>query len=407
MFGGLRKNDAPSYEITRHYYTKKNLLEQSLDVYEPLSTLSTTSSSPSNNNVKIKRQYYPTIVLVMGSGWLGHVWWIYQATNWWNASGPRTIASLASSSSKYPQQQQQYRCISVRHSGGFFQVPNIWSMLGIVAVFVASILWYHHQYEYESSIERAVGIVVAPLMSIWLFLKWQGQGAASLDDMVQDAADALGYIRDDLGIQTPIVLGGYSSGAHVVACLLSSLEHRDQLDHLLLSKDEDDQHSCWILGVLYLSGVLSLESWLMNTVTLSLFRKWTTDLPSPLGSRHTPPPKHLLRKHLLVGCRQEVFGIPLLDATFCAEAYHEWLTQELRMQARCVLVDSNHWNVLSSRALAEALEEHLPWLLEDDKNAASLSNSNSKKSSSILLMERLESTASITSSDSSGTRTSS
>jgi hypothetical protein len=208
------------------------------------------------------------------------------------------------------------------------------------------------------------------LLLLWIFLAWQGQGAATLDDMVQDVADALHFIHSELSLphrpsadptspskKSPILLGGYSSGGHVVATLLSS-QYSDKIKTL--------QEPEWIQGVFYLSGVLSLDSWLMNAVTLTEFGKWARDIPSPYTQqpqqRRCLPQPSTIYPHLIIGCRYETFGVPVLDATLCAPAYAKWLSSQHHVPARCVLVDSNHWSVLNSRALSVALQENLPWL---------------------------------------------
>ncbi len=337
-----RESWTKTYTITRHYYTKvltqTKRTEQSLDVYEPHHKLSPT-----------------TIVLVMGSGWLGHVWWVYAGTNWWNASGPATIARLG------------YRCISVRHSGGFFQVPTIqtcfrypWLFLAVLVILTSSM---------QSALETKPSVpacgAISAMLVIWMFLQWQATGAAYLDDMVNDVADAFRYIHHDLG-QQKIVVGGYSSGGHVVATWLSRQKETPP----------------WIHGVLYLSGVLSLDSTLMNAVTLTVFGQWAYRIPSPytrsIHCESLPPPPHL--PHLIIGCHEETFGIPILDKTFCAQVYAD----QLRAPAKCVLVDSNHWSVLSSRTLSNALQKYLPWLLQESNHIQTTSQPNLESTTSMI-----------------------
>ena len=125
-----------------------------------------------------------------------------------------------------------HRCISVRHSGGFFQIPPLpWIfLLPLVAIVIAggsNWSW------------GLVNIAIIGIIVLWTFLQWQAQGAAHLDDMVQDVTEALHYIRHDLK-QDKIILGGYSSGGHVVATWLS--RQTEPLE--------------WIQGVLYVSAVL-------------------------------------------------------------------------------------------------------------------------------------------------------
>lgn len=354
-------NHGQSYTITRYYYTQDQRTEQSIDVYEPFHK-NNKSTCNKQEGLTVNTNAITTIVFVMGSGWLGHAWWVYNVTNWWNASGPAMMAKLG------------YRCISVRHSGGFFQVPPLWWMVVLVPLVVAILVesggsnfwWFPMTLEELSSIKKdpqelrqglplesitaMVGIIF-----LWMCLHWQAKGAAHLDDMIHDITQALQYIRHNILEQQEknnIILGGYSSGGHVVATWLS----------------RQTEPLPWIRGVLYVSGVLSLDAPLMNVVTLSVFGKWAHAIPSPYTNRGgttmtlSPPPATL--PHLVIGCHNETFGIPILDATFCASAYVQHLqTQRPTIQAKCVLVHSNHWFILSSDALSFALQQHLPWLL--------------------------------------------
>lgn len=325
------------YKVTRHYYSGSRRVEQSMDIYKP-------GREQADDHSKNR----PVIVLVMGSGWLGHAWWIYAGTNWWNSSAPQMICGRLG-----------YTCVSIRHSGAFF---SLFAQMVLVAMAAAMFVPTNN-------------VILSIILSLAIlgFFYWQGQGAASLDDMVHDVSTALSYLHDsarEIGIPSDkkVVVGGYSSGAHVLATMLSKQQS------LPMSKNN-------IAGVLYLSGVLSLESWFMNVITLSTFGKFTSQVPSPLFSSRPPS-----LPHLMVGCQSEVFGIPILDKTFCAQRYQEWLTK-LGMDARCVLVDSNHWSVLSSSALCYALDTHLPWLYNDNTSTITPSQSGNNK----LLVKRQES----------------
>ena len=86
--------------MTRYYYSDDKLFEKSLDVYAPADG-TRDGSMPA------------AVLLVVGSGWMGHHWSIYRATSWWNASGPKTIASCGTI------------CICIRHRGAFFKVPPV------------------------------------------------------------------------------------------------------------------------------------------------------------------------------------------------------------------------------------------------------------------------------------------
>mmetsp|Transcript_20283 Transcript_20283/g.30088 ORF Transcript_20283/g.30088 Transcript_20283/m.30088 type:complete len:258 (-) Transcript_20283:58-831(-) len=192
----------------------------------------------------------------------------------------------------------------------------------------------------------AVGVALT-----WLLLAYQGPGA-SLEDMMDDVADALEFVRSGKAVpsNSRLIIGGYSSGAHVLATLL---HHRPGI----LEASSNCQ-GAEIIGILYLSGVLSLKASILNLLTLALFGKYTKDMPQPY-QQGTPPNI----PHLLVACENETFGIPILDDTFCVVPYYDWLSS-LKIPVTYKLVPSDHWNILASRVLTETLEEELLWFTE-------------------------------------------
>lgn len=413
---GIVSSKTPyEYTVTRHYYTDHRRFEQSLDVYEPYTPKATKTNEPkseqekklSNNNVR------PTVLLVTGSGWMGHVPWIYLGTTWWNSSGPATVAGKLG-----------YRCISIRHSGAFFQIPDMTFTRMFVGTFMAT-LW-GLVYSISCSPMAAASTVpsscqvstfpftwlrppasldlcaldmfgwcyttVATLLvstSAWALMKWQARGAATFPNMLEDVDTALRFVhrsglymseidatnttaatsskRTELpSSSAPVILGGYSSGGHVVATWLSNQSQQQS------NSEKDSNLLDWIQGVFFLSGVLSLDSWVMKLVAFAVFgSQKETDVQGNKGSGNTgivpspcrqcPPPPSKFR-YVCFGCRHETFGIPVLDASFCAQEYTDWLSQEHGIEARCVLVDSNHWSVLNSTVLKDAMQVHLPWL---------------------------------------------
>lgn len=392
----------------RYYYAKSQenrRTEQSLDVYEAILPDGTTTTTKSDTNTTTTKRR-PTIVLVMGSGWLGHVPWIYVGTNWWNASGPQTIAKLG------------YKCISVRHRGGFFQIPspissrNIALVTSCFLVIMASYLYppilHSADMQPQEMILEELSqplAVVGLFVLTWIVLYWQSQGAAQLSDMVQDVDEALSYIQNELH-ETHVIVGGYSSGGHVVATWLSSQRPQEGEGE----PQKNPQLPPMIRGILYLSAVLSLDSTIMNFVTLAVFGKWAREVPSPYTNRSdamelSPMPFASL-PHFVVGCRQETFGVPLLDATFCYQAYTDALNCH---DKKCVLIDdSNHWSILNSRALSQALQDHLPWLIQasEEITAAAATGSGHYLSSDRLPTKAATaSTMTLSTSTSSGTST--
>ena len=175
-----------------------------------------------------------------------------------------------------------------------------------------------------------------------------GRNDATLPDMWDDVTDALVWLqKSDLLHEKQFIFGGYSSGGHVAATLL----HRP---HLWRAKGLELTR---LDGVLYLSAVLAVEQWndhsmwLANLIRTTVFGNAV--LPTPLHevqSGQRAPPKI---PHLLIGCRHEVFGLPYMDVLFASAPYAQ------QVGGKYVAVESDHWRVLNSRALAEALRMHM------------------------------------------------
>mmetsp|Transcript_8739 Transcript_8739/g.12366 ORF Transcript_8739/g.12366 Transcript_8739/m.12366 type:complete len:369 (-) Transcript_8739:131-1237(-) len=321
----------PKTKFQRYFYAKQNNFEQSLDIWEP-------DDLPYEGEKG--RNDLPTVVLVVGSGWMGHRSVIYSGTSWWNSSGPRTIARLGCV------------CVCVRHRGGF---PQVSAQIAIsLLLLVTSVL------SMFVSLDTTF-MVVTIICLLWGLLVLAGRGSASFDNMLEDVADALVWVdrnRNTVGrLRSPLVFGGYSSGGHVAASLL-------QRPDLLASRGlPHPENICD--GVLMISGVLAvrppitaheLPRWLTDITVNAVFGKNRAfNIPSPL---HGPLPRI---PHLLVGCRNEVFGLNWLDLFFCSGAYCKAL-QFKGVRAKFVQISSDHWNILNSTDLARALEIELPWL---------------------------------------------
>jgi hypothetical protein len=163
----------------------------------------------------------------------------------------------------------------------------------------------------------------------------------------------------------------------------------------------------------------------MNLVTWSVFGVPANAIPSPLGrppqtttTRH-PRNHHNHLRHLLIGCQKEVFGWTWWDGTFCTQAYHEWLTSpDVQMEARYTLLEgggalwnnNNHWSMLSSRALAQALKDDLPWLLRGSDDDDDQQQQQQPKNNTLCGLESSDSSTTTTTeanSSSSGTLSSS
>jgi acetyl esterase/lipase len=269
---------------TRHAYRDNNNFEQSLDVYVPGLPASADLSS------------LPVVLLVVGSGWMGHRALIYAGCSWWNASGPKTVASAGAT------------CVCVRHRGAFPPPDGRLLFLGagLAGLQLANFCW-------APAAELGWGYGWAGFQALcsagaWLALSalWRlgASGSARFDDMLEDVAAAMRWVKEHGDVAgAPTVLGGYSSGGHV-------------LSSLMLRPDIMEKHG---VGVEDIKGVLLLSPLLATCPggTFAGKMRAFTDLvmdnvwgaargtvPSPLhdvlngGGRGFPP-------HLLVGCRSE------------------------------------------------------------------------------------------------------
>ncbi|GMH48376.1 hypothetical protein TrVE_jg9378 [Triparma verrucosa] len=292
---------------THSYVQNSTLFEQSLDIYHP--------SAPSKS--------LPTVILVVGSGWMGHRSIIYAGCSWWNAKGPRTIASTGAT------------CVCVRHKGAF---PVVDSRVVVALAGFAGL--------YTKSLVHAVAMAAGIYMG-WTLMR---RGSATLENMMEDVATAIEYIKDREDINTDnVVLGGYSSGGHVLTSLLNRPD-------ILKKKNLPAKVSDLCNGVLLLSGVLGTEPsptskkprWFTDIVVKSVWGSEADKVPSPVHKMLSYKPKSKtkdLPPHLLVGCGSETFGIPLLDTFFCRDDYAAAVKRAGGV-VETILVSANHWTVL-------------------------------------------------------------
>ena len=321
------------------YYANTSNYEQSLDVYVP--------SVPPPPGPPL-----PLVVLVVGSAWLGHRSAIYLGTSWWNSAGPMSVARTGAV------------CVCVRHRGAFPQPPP-WYVLVVLLL----VMW-------------PVFLPVACLALVW---RLAARGAACHDDMLDDVCSSLKWVLANrsalalaqaaptaaptdgsagsgsgsgLGVLPPLVFGGYSSGAHVATSLL-------QRPALLAARGLPPPAELCD-GVLLLSGVLGtrltaprtspLAPALSNLILFTAFGvKAAAALPSPVHDVERSP----RLPHLLLGCKHEVFGLPLVegafyDVLFCSREVTRRL-RALGVPAELHELPSDHWFMLGSAALHEAL----------------------------------------------------
>jgi len=357
-------------QVTRHFYTKNVLFEKSLDIYKP------SYQDPD----------MPIVLLTVGSGWMGHRWFVYRLTSWWNSGGPKNIASLGTV------------CVCIRHRGAFMDgVPSLleitpWIIL-ISAIIAALTTSWHF------------GVATALLLVLFRFLLIIGnQGSAELEDMMSDVSEAIEWVKcnkhalvlenHDMNNLPKMIFGGYSSGGHVSATLMNKRYFWEKYGDI-------------ISGIIMISGVLAVKpvkvEMPFKSTTSSLSTvitsddsfqsegdcdehqtnpsflmdfgndkpRWLTDkimsivwgedqykIPSPIDNLH--PPKV---PRLLVGNHKEMFGLNWLDIFFCSKEYHRRLIQK-GIPSVYREVSSDHWNILASNELKEALREELPKLVK-------------------------------------------
>ena len=315
------------------YYASTNRFEQSLDVYVP---------------TKASQADLPLVVLVVGSAWLGHRAFIYRGTSWWNSSGPMTVSSVGAV------------CVCIRHRGAFPRPPPWYFLVLGVCILAAVGQWRL--------------LVAGSLTALaWILA---ANGAATHDEMLEDVCMALKWIvanRESLthvapaapgaaSQMPPLVFGGYSSGAHVAMSLLQR--------PALLASHGLAAPSRLCAGVLLLSGVLGkrplgphtsfLTPRLSDVILNCAFgRAGVAALPSPVDDVELSPNT----PHLLIGCQHEVFGLwaveaAMNDVLFCSAQMVTRLKAR-GVPARLIEVQSDHWFMLGSRGLKDALCEAL------------------------------------------------
>jgi hypothetical protein len=411
----------PQLDVSSHYYSENGesahqIFEKSLDIYKP----------------QMQDPNMPIVVVVVGSGWMGHRWFIYRMTSWWNSGGPKTIASLDTV------------CVCIRHRGAFCQGiedmelwPPMVLWIGLVSAIVAAV----------SDVWPLFILVPMALLLLRYLLILGNTGSATLDDMVCDVSEALQWIdknKKQLAVDVahnekaqsmpPFVFGGYSSGGHVASTLMSrpkdwkkhmhmfsgilmisgvlavkpetvrieasatssakdgaikghrtgnsnasiastaTIQTEETLGYTIVSTDGSDGSSITeeknkddVPPVKQRAAPSALEvgqnkpRWLTDTVMNAVWGETSNQIPSPIVQ---PTPVEL--PHLLVGNYKEMFGLQWLDIFFCSRDYHDNL---VRRGVRSTLkqINSDHWNILSSRLLREALRQELPTLVKPQK----------------------------------------
>uniref|UniRef100_A0A7S0IWT4 Alpha/beta hydrolase fold-3 domain-containing protein n=1 Tax=Calcidiscus leptoporus TaxID=127549 RepID=A0A7S0IWT4_9EUKA len=157
----------------------------------------------------------------------------------------------------------------------------------------------------------------------------------------------------------PVLFGGYSSGAHVAASLL-------QRPDLLKLRGLPAPSEGLCDGVMHISGLFLPKPCVVGSVPARLakllislvFGPAAPSLPSVLARAELSP----RLPHLLIDCEREAFGVwpieGLMQCLLGGAAYAVAL-QNLGVSVMHVTVRSNHWGMLSSTQLDDALRRHM------------------------------------------------
>ena len=108
-----------------------------------------------------------------------------------------------------------------------------------------------------------------------------------------------------------------------------------------------------------LQSTNSPPTWLTSELVKAIFgHAAAQSTPSPIHTYHKSPSV----PHTFIGCRNEMFGLNWLDVFFASPAYCE-LLKSVGIESRYVAVESDHWNILNSTVLREALEKEIQIIL--------------------------------------------
>lgn len=251
-----------------------------------------------------------------------------------------------------------------------------------------------------------------------LAMELAGNGSASFDQMQNDVMDALAYVEKnkkrlglDVSSDRPMIFGGYSSGGHVASCCaqepnlwkqrnlpspdiycesllyispvlstkpyaemcrristlssssmspsssMPSLSPSEVSDQNVAARRALEKSSSSISSSASLSSLQSTSSpptWFTSSLVNAIFGHAAAQTPSPIHTYHKSPSLPTT----FVGCRKEMFGLNWLDLFFCSPTYSDLLNSR-GIDSKYVAVESDHWNILNSTVLSDALEEEI------------------------------------------------
>jgi len=403
----------PVLSPERYYYTANRLFEQSLDVYRPAASAS-KKTPPSSSSPAV-------VALVVGSAWLGHRSFVYSGTSWWNSSGPKTVANLGYICVCIRHRGSFMKSLSILTMA--FVAIMVAIVAAFTNAIVDDSVWVPLEEIVGEKISfgLAGGYMLAFLTGLVL-IELGGIGSANFDDMQSDVMDALSWLNDNeerlhlvdassthgcgsnadaKSKQRCFIFGGYSSGGHVAATVTQQPHlwksrnlppphiHCDSILYISPVLSTKSHHKMLLEKISSLSSSSSLPSLTPSTsdetsssgqlspqssmteasVSSSISPTWLTDrvVKAVFGvGSNTPSPIHTYEKsplipHIFLGCRKEMFGLNWLDTFFCSASYCD-LLNSIGVDSHYTAVKSDHWNILSSTELSNALRSELEWI---------------------------------------------
>tara|TARA_B100000902_G_scaffold400044_2_gene475109 strand:+ start:5003 stop:5980 length:978 start_codon:yes stop_codon:yes gene_type:complete len=285
------------------------------------------------------KQGKPIFIFIMGSAWMGYFPLLYYITNYWNSSIMKNLSFRG------------YTCISIRHRGTFIKpisLKNTYIRYLMIILFFTNILLF---------------INFLLLVSLWnIWTKY----SVDYNTIINDVEDSLNYINlnyDNIhkkyNTNGNIILAGYSSGVQV-------------LNQCLIKNNFKNYDKFKIKNIIYISGVLNLfENINKNSLKkytrinriiynflILLFSKFDIDnnLITPYNSIDNLP----ILEYYIFGCKHEFLNIPFVrdisEHVFCGKKYHEKFNSgENTKKSYYIEFDKNHWNILNSTLLCNAI----------------------------------------------------